>query len=259
MDEFLLTIDPEIFRKTNLRWNELRLNDPWSVGYVSRLIEERVFSSKEEWENYYYETGDTRKKLIGGSVFEKFLNDETVPAKYANLLGKLSEKEKVHNHNYGRTLDELKKKGAILYQSLKTDIPEMTEEIGFECVRFRVICETWNGIVLREKKTLKTLYSVFPDLTFRKTTGDFDYEYGVDYEALKHDNTLLFAIQIKPQSYIQSNASYIEKARSANKEKNQKYLNKFGAEVYTIVSTTSGNIINNEVLFDLIMKLSFNR
>ena len=39
MDEFVLKIDENKFRSTNDTWNRLMLNDPWSVGYVSTLIE----------------------------------------------------------------------------------------------------------------------------------------------------------------------------------------------------------------------------
>ena len=50
MDEFVLTIDKDKFRSTNAKWNELMLNDPWSVGYVSTLIEAANWKNKEEWE-----------------------------------------------------------------------------------------------------------------------------------------------------------------------------------------------------------------
>jgi hypothetical protein len=52
MDEFVLCIDENKFRSTNEKWNELMLNDPWSVGYVSTLIETVAWKTKEEWEQY---------------------------------------------------------------------------------------------------------------------------------------------------------------------------------------------------------------
>lgn len=54
MDEFILSIDKEKFRSTNAKWNKLMLNDPWSVGYVSTLIETANWKNKEEWETTYY-------------------------------------------------------------------------------------------------------------------------------------------------------------------------------------------------------------
>ena len=64
-DEFILSIDPVKFRSTNAPWNDLMLNDPWSVGYVSSLIEAKEWTSKEEWESAYYASGNERRNLIG--------------------------------------------------------------------------------------------------------------------------------------------------------------------------------------------------
>ena len=89
MDEFVLGIDKEKFRSTNGKWNELMLNDPWSVGYVSTLIEAANWKSKEEWEQTYYASGENRNKYIEqnssrlGHTLE-FFNDVTVPYNKAN-------------------------------------------------------------------------------------------------------------------------------------------------------------------------------
>ena len=50
MEEFVNTIDLQKFASTNGAWNDLMLNDPWSVGYVTTLIELKQFKTKEEWE-----------------------------------------------------------------------------------------------------------------------------------------------------------------------------------------------------------------
>jgi hypothetical protein len=44
--EFVLNIDANRFRSTNASWNALMLNDPWSVGYVTTLIELVPFAKK---------------------------------------------------------------------------------------------------------------------------------------------------------------------------------------------------------------------
>ena len=62
--EYILTIDAEKFRSTNAPWNNLMLNDPWSVGYVTTLIELVPFEKKEDWENFYYESGQKRELEI---------------------------------------------------------------------------------------------------------------------------------------------------------------------------------------------------
>ena len=76
-----------------------------------------------------------------------------------------------------------------------------------------------------------------------------DHTFAVDYELYKN-GVLTSAIQIKPQSYTW-NAPYIQKARNANKHKNQEYLNKFGVQVYDVISDSKGNIINTDVLKNL--------
>lgn len=119
---------------------------PWSVGYVSNLIEESVFTVKED----------------------------------------------------------LMQKAKVLYEN--TTSPRLSIDECFECVRFRVSCETWNGIVHREKNAIACLKEMFPKIDFQKVSGKKDYQYAVDYE-LFLNGLLLGGIQIKPQSYL-GNANY---------------------------------------------------
>ena len=56
MDEFTNKLNTALFESTNALWNDLMLNDPWSVGYVTTLIEMDTFDNKEEWETFYYKT-----------------------------------------------------------------------------------------------------------------------------------------------------------------------------------------------------------
>ncbi len=55
MDEFILQIDETKFRSTNGPWNNLCLNDPWSVGYVSTLIELKYSPLKNNGNNFIME------------------------------------------------------------------------------------------------------------------------------------------------------------------------------------------------------------
>lgn len=110
MDEFVLGIDKEKFRSTNAKWNELMLNDPWSVGYVSTLIEAANWKNKEEWEQTYYASGENRNKYIEqnaarlGHTLEYF-NDVTVPYNKANYYA-LSWDIKNVNTQRGRTKED---------------------------------------------------------------------------------------------------------------------------------------------------------
>jgi len=248
MMEYILTIDAEKFRSTNAPWNNLMLNDPWSVGYVTTLIELVPFVKKEDWETFYYASGQQREQLIANLNVEQqnIVNDETLIHVNKNAVNQLSWDLKNLNTQYGRTKDSLHRKAQILFDTVKNNGLGLTGDECFECVRFRVICETWNGVIVRERNTVQNLLKQFPNTEFRKVSGEIDHTFAVDYELYKN-GVLTSAIQIKPQSYTW-NAPYIEKARNANKYKNQEYLKKFGVQVYDVISDSRGNIVNADVL-----------
>src|SRR5690606_4374075 len=242
--EYTLTIDAEKFRSTNAPWNNLMLNDPWSVGYVTTLIELVPFEKKEDWESFYYESGQKRELEIAKLTpdIQNIVNDEALIRVNKNALNQLSWDLKNLNTQYGRTKERLQKKGLILFDEVKNNGLGLTLEDCIECVRYRVICETWNGVIVRERNTVQNLQKQFPNTEFRKVSGEMDHTFAVDYELYKN-GVLTSAIQIKPQSYTW-NAPYIQKARNANKHKNQEYLKKFGVQVYDVISDSKGNIVN---------------
>jgi len=218
----------------------LMLNAPWSVGYVSSLIELKAFSEKEEWEDFYYEMGAYRLKKMSAlpTDIQQLLNNELLIRQDRQQIKRLSKTIKNINTQNGRTKAELEKKGTILFRYIQQRHPHISEKECQQAVRFRVIGETWNGIVLRERNTIKTLESHFPNLKFIKKSGDFDHKYAVDYEVYQHDQ-LICALQIKPKSYTYS-TPYINKARSANQRKNTLYQQEFSAPVFDIISTSKG-------------------
>ena len=251
MDEFILPIDSAKFRSTNATWNNLMLNDPWSVGYVTVLIALAPFEKKEDWEESYYESGKERERNIGmlDLNVQAYLQDEQLVRTNKAQVDKMGYDLKNLNTQYGRTKESLYKKGEILYKAVKNNGLGLTADECFECVRFRVICETWNGVIIRERNTITNLQNTFPDLEFRKVSGDMDYKYAVDFEVYRN-NILSSAIQIKPQSYTWK-APYIQKARYANKRKNNDYFNKFNVNVYDVISDSKGDIKNKDVLKNL--------
>ena len=248
MDKFINHLNKSKFRRTNSPWNELMLNDPWSVGYVSRLIESRPFITKEEWETYYYESGKERIKKISEFSLKNqaLLNNESLIRYQKERVQRFTQGFKELNWNYGRTKLELHLKGELLYSHIKNKHSDITLEDCQSAVRQRVICDTWNGIILREHNTVEKLKEQFKDISFVKKDGDFDYQYGVDYELYKSDK-LVCAIQIKPKSY-QGHNEYIEKARMANQKKNKAFKERFGKPVYDVISKLDGSLINKEVI-----------
>jgi hypothetical protein len=246
--EFINTVDLDKFRATNAHWNNLLLNDPWSVGYVSTLIEMQNFSSKEAWEQFYYDSGALRNEQISKcSEWDKqLLNDSGLKYTNPNKIYGLSWDLKNLNFQYGRTEVQMAEKGKILFDFVSSQNINISLEECVESVRFRTICETWNGIILREKNTIEVLKKQFPKLTFEKTSGEFDHKFAVDYE-LKLSEKLVCGIQIKPKSYL-GNAPYLKKAQQANKYKNAEYIKSFGKPVMDIISQLNGVILNPEIV-----------
>lgn len=247
MEEFVLPIDANKFRSTNPVWNALKLNDPWSVGYVTTLIEAENWKNKEEWENAYYESGKVRNEYIKQNAAKlgcskEFFNDVTISydkQKYYNLSWDI----KNINTQNERTKEDIRSKGEILYEAVKNNGYGLTLDECVECVRFRVICETWNGVILREHNTKKTLSQMFPELIIKETPGEIDHTYAVDLELLKNDK-LLCGVQVKPESYIKGYAPYLVKARKVNAAKYALYKKEFGVSVFTIISKNTGEILN---------------
>jgi len=249
--EFALALDADKFRATNSAWNELMLNDPWSVGYVTTLIELKPFTEKEEWEAFYYRSGGEREVLIArwDAPTQALLQDESLIKKNRSYVYSLSGNLRNLNTQFGRTQERLYRKGEILQQHLNNNGVNLTVGECFECVRFRVICETWNGVIIRERNTIRNLQGRFPQVEFRKVPGEMDHVYAVDYEAYI-GGELRYALQVKPKSYT-GNATYILNARQANSRKNHLYTARFGAPVYDVISDSKGNILNPEVLKNL--------
>ena len=256
MEEFVNTIAPQKYAATNGTWNDLQLNNPWSVGYVTTLIELQQFTSKEKWEEFYYKSGEMRnKKLKMLSPEEQTIAENyTLVRRGPGSINKLSWEIKNINYQMGRTKEQLDAKGRELYHHMQKKGIDITCEECCECVRFRVICETWNGIVCREHNTIQKLQNIFPQINYVKVAGEIDYGYAIDYELYLNDQ-LKCAIQIKPESYFKGKAPYLISARMANEQKNTRYTAEKHVPVYNIVSQSSGDIINYEILTEIQQQL----
>lgn len=234
-----------LFRSTNAVWNELKLNAPWSVGYVSKLIESKSFDNKEDWEQFYYETGKARKEYL-----EKLPEKTTLDLENIDLSSytkkQLSWDVKNLNFNYGRTKEDFLIKGKKLFDAMQRQNSPINLQQCVECVRFRVICETWNGIMVREHNVILALKKQFPQIEFSKTKGTFDHKFAIDYQ-LYFQEKLICGIQIKPTSYAKDTA-YLRIAKYANRKKNALYSKEFGAVVFDVLAKKSGEISNIDVL-----------
>ncbi len=244
MDLFENPVDSKKFRSTNSLWNELKLNAPWSVGRTMQLVKHKHFSSKEEWETYYYESGEKRNQLILKlpDEIQTTLNDFSLDDKGV----KLSSEYKKNNYDFGRTKEQLSSKAEVLFGEIEKqgNRLKISLEECIECVRFRTLCETWHGII-RERNTILKLQKRFPKIDFREVSSEDDYTYGIDCELYLNDK-LLGAIQIKPPSYNGA-TDYLEKARKANEHKYNKYKKKHKNVGLAIIATDmEGNIEEDE-------------
>lgn len=259
MDAFVNDIDQRIFAKTNGPWNHLMLNDPWSVGYVTTLILLKPFSNKEEWERFYYEMGDYRQRKLKELTPDQttILTDYQLILKDPQKVRALPYELKNINTQNGRTPAELEQKGIKLYEYVHPIHPDITLGDCVKAIRFRVICETWNGVILREKNTVDSLRSSFSNYQFKETTGENDHNYAVDFEVYLKEK-LICGIQIKPKSYL-GNTPYLLRAKAGNKRKFQQYFNDHCVPVYVIISDMKGKINhleNDYKLFSSCLKQS---
>ncbi|MEP7170032.1 MAG: hypothetical protein ABI855_11730, partial [Bacteroidota bacterium] len=175
MDEFVNKLGMAKFESTNGIWNQLMLNDPWSVGYVTTLIESKIFKSKEEWEDFYYSSGEERNQLLSKLSKEDIdmLNNEQLVRINKPKIESMGWNLKNLNYQYGRTKEQITVKGKILFNVAMKSGNDILENECVEAVRFRTICQTWNGVVIREKRTITVLKQLFPSITFEKTNGEF--------------------------------------------------------------------------------------
>ena len=249
MDLFKNEVNNIKFKSTNSIWNELHLNSPWLIGYVSEIIKQKKFKSKEEWKEFYFNSGQERKKIINSlhKSEQDILNGKYLKSSF----------EKKHINLYmGRTKIEIGKLGSELYRKLEENGNELniTERECQFIAYFRVVCETWNGVVFREAKTKATILEHFrkanKQILLIDTFGDFDTKYAVDFE-LYHDGKIVCGLQIKPNSYKHCKNIHVE-AFNLNKKKNEDYTNKYNRPVFYIYSNTDGYISNLDVLKEIL-------
>lgn len=252
-DLFINKMDKKKFRYTNKFWNEKGLNTTWSIGCVSELINRGTFRTKEEWAEFYFHSGEDRMKEL-----KKLNLNEDIKRKIISLLPirEMPLELKRLNYKYGRTKDSLRFKGEILYNTICKSGNKLglTKEECIYAVFYRVIAETWNGIMGREVNTINALEKLLNKkgyiLKFKKTDGMFDYNYEVDYQIFSEDR-LICGLQIKPESY-KKNSPELQIAKEINKEKNNKYRRDFNKKVFYIYSTHHGYIENIDVINKII-------
>jgi hypothetical protein len=229
----------KLLQLTNEPWNQLQLNSPWSVGMVSQLIRQEDFTSYQNWRAYYYSSGLERAEQMQNiSPSTRYVLDYLGP-RSAKIMLKEEYLQYINlQHNHGRSRSILLHRSGILRNALN---PKLTLNEAYQIVEYRVLGETLNGIYIREKSFENHIKRLDKSITTVHAVGQLDYQYAIDYE-LYRDGALICAVQVKPKSY-QSDKSYVRRAKSANKIKNDMYTQEFGKPVLTILVSQAGEVI----------------
>lgn len=243
MHEFENTIDKNHLKITNSLWNDLMLNDPWNVGHVTSLLESGSFARKEDWEEFYYESGKKRNRKIAELVpaLCHKLNDDMLPLKNPNELRELSKATLNLNYYFGRTPEQLTEKAVILFQEALNRSIDVTIQECIEAARYRTLWQPWNQVAMRESHTIRILREFFPGCKFVSVKGDYDNPFLVDYEVYK-EGILVCALRIKSESYMHLASA------NRNEQKKLHYSEKYAKPVFTLIAKSNGEIINTEVL-----------
>ena len=114
-------------------------------------------------------------------------------------------------------------------------------------VYMRVLEDTWKGY----EKELLVIEEITKETSIElvHSSVDMDSTYAIDAIASK-DGTDIFAIQIKPSSYL-GNTDYLRKAKEQNTEKNKRYQEKFGIPVFYAYYGKEKVLINKKELLDI--------
>lgn len=249
-DIFELAIPRNKLSFTNGIWNNMKLNHPWIVGMVTAIIQQRSFANKEEWREYYFQSGEERLNKIAEVSPEDRLRLRSIEVWNFNSCSDKALND--INTTYGRTLDELKMIGDVMYGAVRStrNPHHITRHDCHYMVQYRLLGETWNGLMKREKNTITTLENTLGDsFTVEKVDGLTDIKYEVDAEVY-HEGRLIAGVQIKPKSYqykFQNN----QKTYAINAYKNDAYTKLKDVPVFYIYSDTKGTIFNIETLQEI--------
>lgn len=244
----------QAFRSTNDPWNDLALNQGWSIGMVMNIAGSKTFSKFEDWESYYLKSGEERKEKLKTIPENIRTVLEDLRAHYVNPRGFRQGLEWSYiniNDSMGRTLEDLKYLAVFLYDEVvrRGNPYGLTLEDCVNHTYIRVIDESFVGI-LREANVIESLRKEFPGLVVKKTSGFIDRMYAVDAE-IYNKNKLLCGIQIKSPYFIKGKTEQMKKSHEYNQQKMVKYRDKFSVHAHYVCAEVDGEIINQEVLNEL--------
>ena len=240
----------KIFAMTNKSWNIAKLNQTFVIGSLSNLFRASNARTMDDWENWYYQSGEERKQKLRALPAHKraILENFNLPYEkgYA-LIHTLSEEELKINTHYGRTKEDLRQIASTFKKHLHKDIrfKHLKFDTIYDFVLLRVLDETFIGF-MREYNTIKQLRKDFPQFTFHEVSSELDAKYAIDCEAYIGEE-LQFAIQIKSSKYYDADKGFLTAVKKMNHNKNKMYTDEFGVPVYYVFSNEQGRIHNSDI------------
>lgn len=220
------------FKEANQAWYDAKLSTRDKIGGVMNLLDEFSPQDKEEWINFYFNSGD-----------------------YAcDLKKNTTNKNKVRNINinHGKTLRELKELAEV-FQKLLTGYT-LTECFNYAFIH--VIDEPYLGYE-REIKSEKLLSNFCANngLILIKTNNYKDVVGGVDYEIKSLSDTLICGIQVKGINFKLANTDLAAQNTYALAQKHKEYKETVGVPVLFMYMDNYNNLAN-VTLFNEIKGLS---
>lgn len=175
------------------------------------------------------------KLSLNNDVFSKLNKDKKISALFrSSQVGKCA---KIFDDYYKSTIELKPAEWYLFYESVMgitilkdtanklIELTNLSEDICFDYVKFRVLGQTWNGM-LNEINLIYELKDEFPNIDFKKADYDLDENYFTDWEAYSNDK-LFLGLQIKPITYMYMNTPYQNQAKLNHERQRTNYKEKF--------------------------------
>ena len=243
MDLFINYLPKNIYKFLNSIWTDMHYGSPHIIGLLFSMVEETAYPSWKKWEEHYYLSGNQRIELLQ-RLSEDFKERALNP-------GRFSKKEiswPIYEVNYfhGRTKNEVFNIAKSLHNNSHRSFPDL--DISFsetlEFVRFKIIGEPWNQLLIRYTRTVSELRNMVPQIQIKRAKIEFVKNYGFQGLITKNDKPRA-GIQVKSAGWLKQFNLLRNQIRNSE-EKVNAYKEEFGTEVFTFFSRLDGFIVNSE-------------
>ena len=223
------------FKNCNKAWYEGKFSTRENIGGVMKLLEDCKPSNKEEWINFYFNSGD--KALVLKSSLKNYKKINSI------------------NISHGKTIMEVLELAKQFHKLLNG----YSLEECFNYAFIHIIDETYLGYE-REQKSAKLLddFCAEHGLVLNDANNYKDIVTGVDYEIKSLSGVLICGIQVKGVNAIYETTQLMVDNMNILKERNNQYMEETGANVLYMLMDND-NTLYNITLFDEIIEEAKNK